>query len=81
MRYMIAALPRPEQSHRTIKQRLRPMLGFKRLDSAARFCHAHDEVHNFFRCQPVGHRPAPLAWQLQLRHHQFALLQEMMPAA
>lgn len=70
-----------EQSHRAVKQRTRPMLGFKRFDSAARFCHAHDEVCNFLRFQPVGHRPAPLAWQRRLHHHQFVLLQEMMQAA
>jgi hypothetical protein len=57
------------------------MLGFKRYVSAARFCHAHDEVGNFLRFQSVGHRPAPLAWQRRMRHHQFALLQEMMLAA
>ena len=57
------------------------MLGFKRFDSAARFCCAHDEVQNFLRFQPVGHRPAPLAWQRRIRHHQFALLQEIMLAA
>jgi putative transposase len=27
-----------EQRHRAVKQRIRPMLGFKRFDSAARFC-------------------------------------------
>ncbi len=70
-----------EQSHRAIKQRIRPMLGFKRFDSAARFCAAYDEVHNFFRFQPVGHRPAPLVWQRRMRHHQFTLLHEMLQAA
>lgn len=70
-----------EQSHRTVKQRLRPMLGFKRFDSAARFCHAHDEVCNFLRFQPIGQQSAPLAWQRRIRHHQFALLQEMLQAA
>jgi hypothetical protein len=70
-----------EQSHRAVKQRIRPMLGFKRFASAACFCHAHDEVRHFLRSQPIGHRPAPLAWQRRMRHHQFALLQEMMQAA
>jgi len=70
-----------EQSHRAVKQRTRPMLGFKRFDSAARFCLAPDEGCNFLRFQPVGHRPAPLAWQHRIRHHQFALLQAMMQAA
>jgi transposase-like protein len=70
-----------EQSHRAIKQRTHPMLGFKRFDSAARFCTAHDEVHHFLRFQPGGQRPAPLAWQRRLRHHQFTLLREMLLAA
>jgi transposase-like protein len=70
-----------EQSHRKVKQRIHPMHGFKRFASAARFCHAHDEVGNFLRFQPVGCRPAPLAWQRQIRHHQFTLLREMLQAA
>jgi hypothetical protein len=57
------------------------MLGFKRFDSAARFCSAHDEVHNFLRFQPLGHRTVSLHWQRQLRHHQFFVLREMMQAA
>jgi len=36
---------------------------------------------NFLRFQPVRHRPAASAWQRQLRHHQFALLREIMLAA
>jgi putative transposase len=70
-----------EQSHRTVKQRTRPMPGFKRFDPATRFCCAHDEVCNFLRFQQAEHRPAPLAWQHRLHHHQFALLQKMMQAA
>jgi putative transposase len=70
-----------EQRHRAIKQRTRPMRRFKRFDSAARFCHAHDEVRHFLRFQPVGHRAAPLAWQRRMRHQQFTLLRAMMLAA
>src|SRR5215471_20957520 len=36
-----------EQDHRGIKQRIRPMGGFKSMASATRFCRAHDEVRNF----------------------------------
>jgi hypothetical protein len=57
------------------------MSGFKRFDPATRFCCAHDEVCNFLRFQQAEHRPAPLAWQHRLHHHQFALLQKMMQAA
>jgi putative transposase len=70
-----------EQTHRKVKQRIRPMLGFKRFDSAARFCHAHDEVQNFLRVQTLGRRPAPLRWQRQLCHHKFSMLREMLLAA
>src|SRR5262245_5684484 len=66
-----------EQSHRAIKQRTRPMLVFKRFDSAARFCSAHDEVRNFLRLPKRGRRPAPLRWQ----RHQFSMLRELMLAA
>ena len=38
-----------EQDHRGIKQRTRPMGGFKHVDSAKRFCRVHDEVRNFLR--------------------------------
>jgi putative transposase len=38
-----------EQDHRGIKQRTRPMCGFKSVDSAKRFCRVHDEVRNFLR--------------------------------
>lgn len=70
-----------EQGHRTVKQRIRPLLGCQRFDSMARFGHAHDEVHNILRCQPVGQRPAPLAWRRRRRHHQLTLLRERRLAA
>ena len=38
-----------EQDHRGIKQRIQPMGGFKRVESAKRFCQVHDEVRNFLR--------------------------------
>ncbi len=40
-----------EQSHRGIKQRYYPTLGFGAFDSAERFCQAYDEVRNFMRPQ------------------------------
>ena len=48
-----------EQSPRTLKHRLRPMLGFNRFASAARCWYADDEVLNCLRFEPVGGRPAP----------------------
>jgi putative transposase len=38
-----------EQDHRGIKQRIRPMGGFKSVEAAKRFCRIHDEVRNFLR--------------------------------
>jgi transposase-like protein len=38
-----------EQDHRGIKQRILPMGGFNSIESAQRFCRAHDEVRNFPR--------------------------------
>ncbi len=38
-----------EQDQRRIKQQIQPMGGFKNVESATRFCRAHDEVRNFLR--------------------------------
>ena len=38
-----------EPSHRGIKQRYYPTLGFGAVESAQRFCQAFEEVHQFFR--------------------------------
>jgi hypothetical protein len=70
-----------EQSHRAIQHRLRPMLGCKRFDSAARFCHAHDEVRRFFRLSAGTHRPVPIRWQRQLPHPTCTMLRERLVAA
>lgn len=40
-----------EQSHRGIKQRYYPMLGFGEFGAAQRFCRAFDEVRHFLRPQ------------------------------
>ncbi len=50
-----------EQDHRGIKQRVRPMLGFKRFTSATRFCLAHDELRNFFRPVTARNQKVSLA--------------------
>ena len=49
---------RLEQDHRGVKGRCRPMLGFKSVPSARRYCRGHDELRNFLRsrsrmCQDV----------------------------
>jgi transposase-like protein len=45
---------RTEQSHRHIKQRYYPMLGFGNFESASRFCRAFDELRNYFRIRMTG---------------------------
>jgi transposase-like protein len=40
-----------EQSHRGIKQRYYPMMGWGNFESAQRFCQIYEEVKNFFRPQ------------------------------
>jgi transposase-like protein len=40
---------RLEQDHRGIKARCRPMLSFKSVLSAKRYCRGHDELRNFLR--------------------------------
>jgi putative transposase len=43
---------RPEQDHRGIKGRCRPMLGLKSSTvSATHYCRCHDELRNFLRCR------------------------------
>jgi putative transposase len=42
---------RLEQDHRGIKGRCRPMLGFKSLLSAKRYCRSYDELRNFLSCR------------------------------
>ena len=50
-----------EQDHRGIKQRLRPMGGFKSVESATRFCRVHDEVRNFLRPRSYRNEVVSLA--------------------
>jgi len=42
-----------EESHRGLKQRSYPMLGFESFESASRFCSAFDELLDYFRVKPV----------------------------
>jgi putative transposase len=50
-----------EQDHRGIKQRARPVGGFKHGTAAARFCCVFDEVRVFLRPQSNHNQPLPLA--------------------
>ena len=56
-----------EQDHRGIKQRIRPMGGFKSVDSAKRFCRVRDEVRNFLRPRSCRNEIVSLA-QRRLLH-------------
>lgn len=47
-----------EQDHRGMKQRYRPLTGFKTFATAARFCRVFDELRAFLR--PQSHRTQPL---------------------
>ena len=49
---------RIEQSHRPLKQRYYPMLGFGNFESASRFCTAFDELRNYFRVDATSVSPA-----------------------
>src|SRR5262249_2434584 len=50
-----------EQDHRGIKQRVRPMCGFKRFVSAERFCRVYEEVRNFLRTRSQRNEAVSLA--------------------
>ena len=70
-----------EQSHRAIKQRYYPMLGFGSFASAARFCSAFDELRQYFRARQGRDEYVPLAEQRQLFLTRWRSLIEEMAAA
>ena len=55
-----------EQSHRAVKQRYYPMLGFGSFESASRFCAAFDELRQYFRARRRGESHVSLAEQRRL---------------
>ena len=55
-----------EQSHRAVKQRYYPMLGFGNFESASRFCAAFDELRQYFRVHRRGDAHVSLADQRRL---------------
>ena len=70
-----------EQSHRAIKQRYYPMLGFGSFASAARFCSVFDELRQYFRARQRRDEYVPLAEQRQLFLTRWRSLIEEMAAA
>lgn len=57
---------RLEQDHRGIKQRYYPMRGFGSFAAAARFCLAHDELRDYFRCRQHLNETVSLSEQRRL---------------
>ena len=55
-----------EQSHRAVKRRYYPMLGFGHFESAARFCSAFDELRKYFHVRRRGESHVSLADQRRL---------------
>jgi putative transposase len=70
-----------EQDHRGIKQRYRPMGGFKHGNTAAHFCRVFDEVRAFLRPQSQRNQPLSLAQHRCVHRDRFAQLIGMMAAA
>jgi putative transposase len=70
-----------EQDHRGIKQRYYPMHGFGTFASAARFCHAFDELRNYFRFSCTIGKPASLLEQRQIFLQRLTALQVLLQAA
>lgn len=72
---------RLEQDHRSIKQRYSPMRGFGNFPSAARFCCAFDELHNYLRFrQRMGERVS-LTQQRQVFRERLVALQTLLISA
>ena len=70
-----------EQDHRGIKQRVRPMLGFKRFTSAARFCPTHDELRNFLRPSTARNQLVSLARRRLMHTRRLCVLMKLLKAA
>jgi len=70
-----------EQDHRGIKQRYRPMCGFKSFVTAACFCLVFDEIRAFLRPQSRRNQPVTLAQRRAIHQGRFARLMGMIAAA
>ena len=57
-----------EQSHRAVKQRYYPTLGFGSFESASRFCAAFDELQHYFGVRRRGEGHVSPAEQRRLFH-------------
>jgi putative transposase len=70
-----------EQDHRGIKQRYRPMCGFKTFATAARFCSVFDEIRGFLRPQSHRNQSLTLAQRRRIHQDRFSQLIGMMATA
>jgi putative transposase len=70
-----------EQDHRGIKQRYRPMGGFKTFATAACFCLVFDEIRAFLRPRSYRKQPVTLAQRRAIHQDRFAQLMGMIGAA
>jgi putative transposase len=66
-----------EQDHRGIKQRYRPMGGFKHGTTAACFCRLFDEVRAFLRPQSHHNQSLPLKQRRAIHQERFAQLMSL----
>ena len=69
-----------EQDHRGIKQRYRPMGGFRQGNTAARFCCAFDEVRAYLHPQSQRHQPLSLAQRRDIHRDRFGQLMGILVA-
>jgi putative transposase len=69
------------QDHRGMKQRYRPMCGFKTFGTAARFCCFFDEIRAFFHPQSRHNQRLSLTERRRIHRNRFAQLMGMMVAA
>jgi putative transposase len=72
---------RLEQDHRGIKGRCRPMLGFKSVTSAKRYCRTHDELRNFLRCRSYMGQHIPASTRRFHHMRQAAIMLGILEAA
>jgi len=70
-----------EADHRGIKARYKPMLGFKRFESASRFCSVYDEVRNYLRYWEFRNDKGSLSEQRSLFRQRFAYIQHLLKTA
>ena len=71
---------RTEQSHRPIKQRYYPMLGFGRFESASRFCTAFDELRNYLRIRTTASRPVASSEKRRIFKQRWSTLMAVLSA-